>query len=157
MRDGQLSTNLLELAVSALDSLPGRRPPLAPHLATGRDGELAAFFYLRRAGYTVVARGWKSRRARGDLDLVAWEGDTLAIIEVKTLARLNLAAAEAAVDKHKRKVLRRLTHVYLRSLPEVVVPRFDVLSIYGTELGTRSGRRAARYELFRNAFGWDEA
>jgi putative endonuclease len=40
----------------------GRSEDLAPHLATGIDGEDAAFFYLRRKGYTVVARRWSSAR-----------------------------------------------------------------------------------------------
>jgi putative endonuclease len=153
---GQLRTNLLEWVVTALDAVPARRPALPPHLLAGQGGELAAYFYLRRCGYTVVARGWRSKRARGDLDLVAWEGDTLAIVEVKSLAVQNLATAEAAIDKHKRHTLRRLAEVYLRALPQLPPVRFDVLSIYGPHLGTRRGRHAARYELFRNAFAWSE-
>ena len=49
----------------------------APHLATGRRGERAAFFYLRREGFIAAARGWRSGIARGDLDLVAREDDTI--------------------------------------------------------------------------------
>ena len=38
----------------------GRSAWLPAHLATGIDGENAAFFYLRHKGYTVVARRWSA-------------------------------------------------------------------------------------------------
>jgi len=126
-----------------------RRPSEPAHLVTGRDGELAAFFYLRRQGYIVVARGWRSGRLRGDLDLVAWERDTLCFIEVKTRTTRDVATAEAAVDEDKRRTLRRLARSYMRQLPHGEVPaRFDILSVY------LEREKAAEFELFRNAFDW---
>ena len=47
--------SLLERALGSLERIAerrGRRPNLPPHLATGFAGEDAAFFYLRRKGYT---------------------------------------------------------------------------------------------------------
>src|ERR1700761_5458979 len=93
-----------------------RRPSEPAHLATGRRGELAAFFYLRRRGYIVVARGWRSGRLRGDIDVIAWEGDTLCFVEVKTRTTREIATAEAAVDDDKRRTLRRLARSYMRQL-----------------------------------------
>lgn len=122
----------------------------ATHLTTGRRGERAAFFYLRRLGFVVTARGWRSARARGDLDLVAWENDVLCFIEVKTRTTRAVAPAEAAVDAEKKRMLRKMAHYYLRQLPKQDVPvRFDILSIY-FEAG-----KSADYELFRGAFGWE--
>lgn len=122
----------------------------AAHLATGRRGERAAFFYLRRLGFVVTARGWRSARARGDLDLVAWENDVLCFIEVKTRTTRAVAPAEAAVDADKKRMIRKMAHYYLRQLPKHDVPvRFDILSIY-FEAG-----KSADYELFRGAFGWE--
>ncbi len=119
------------------------------HLATGRRGELAAFFYLRRQGYTIVARGWRSGRLRGDIDLIAWNGDTLCFIEVKTRTTRDVATAEAAVDEDKRRTLRRLARSYMRQLPnKEVAARFDILSIYFEK------EKAAEFELFRGAFDW---
>jgi putative endonuclease len=149
-------TSPLELAITLLDRFAPRRPSVAEHIRLGQQGELAALFYLRRQGFAVVAGGWKQSGTRGDLDLIAWEGDTLAIVEVKTRTRLEFATAESAVNRHKREVLRRLARQYIRHVPGKPVPRFDVLSIYGTELDTMAGRRAARYDLFRNAFAWRE-
>src|SRR5277367_1014457 len=126
-----------------------RRPSEAAHLATGRRGELAAFFYLRRQGYIVVARGWRSGRLRGDIDLIAWNGDALCFIEVKTRTTRDVATAEAAVDEDKRRILRRLARSYMRQLSNrEVSARFDILSIYLEK------EKAAEFELFRGAFDW---
>ena len=146
----KLRLRLLEKFVAALDRAAVRRKREAPHLTTGRRGERAAFFYLRRLGYIVTARGWRSPRARGDLDLVAWENDVLCFIEVKTRTTRAIAPAEAAVDAEKKRMLRKMAHYYLRQLKQHDVPvRFDILSIY-FEAG-----RSADYELFRGAFGWE--
>ena len=50
----------------------GQTVELPAHLATGIGGENAAFFHLRRKGYTVVARRWSSGDLPGDVDLIAW-------------------------------------------------------------------------------------
>lgn len=149
--------NLLESAVEALHRAGSkRRPARAPHLVTGDRGERAAFFWLQRQGYTVVARGWRSSRARGDLDLIAWypdpQGDTLCFIEVKTRTTRAVAPAYLAVDEDKRRILRRLARHYLRQLPnrKELPARFDVLSIY-----FEAGKPPA-YELMPHAFGFTE-
>jgi putative endonuclease len=152
----KLRLSLMESAVEALHRTAARRQPArAPHLETGSRGERAAFFWLRRRGYTVVARGWRSSRARGDLDLIAWHadpgGDTLCFIEVKTRTTHAVAEAHVAVDRDKRRVLRRLARHYLRQLPHRDVPvRFDILSIY-----FEAGHPPA-FEHFPNAFGFVE-
>lgn len=139
----------LRLFEKFTDAAARRRPPEPSHLATGRRGELAAFFYLRRRGYVIAARGWRSGRLRGDIDLIAWDGDTLCFIEVKTRSTRNIATAEAAVDEDKRRTLRRLARSYMRRLPNREVPaRFDILSIYFEK------EKAAEFELFRGAFDW---
>jgi putative endonuclease len=145
-----LALRLLEEFVHASDNLAARLGRgRAPHLELGRRGEEAAFFYLRRRGYTVVARDWRSGKVRGDLDLVAWEDNTLCFIEVKTRTSRNVATAESAVDHDKTRVLRRMARQYLLALP--VAPdqvRFDVLSIY------YEAQQPADIQLFRGAFDW---
>ena len=126
----------------------GHRPKPA-HLLTGERGEDAAFFHLRERGYTVVARRWTSARVRGDLDLVAWDGDTLVFVEVKTRTARDLAPAETAVDRDKQTQLRRLARAWIRQLPrryqERVGFRFDVVSVYMVG-------QWPEVEHFRNAF-----
>lgn len=148
---------LMESALDALDRAAARRNPGRPASeATGRRGERAAMFWLRLQGYIVVACDWRSSRARGDLDLIAWTGDgpdaTLCFIEVKTRTTRAVALAHVAVDEDKRRMLRRMARYYLRQLPRRDIPtRFDILSVY-FEKG-----KAAAVEFFPDAFGWAEA
>ncbi|HXR39288.1 MAG TPA: YraN family protein, partial [Terracidiphilus sp.] len=131
----QTRVSWLESSLAGLKSVArhsGGSPDQPAHLTTGIEGEDAAFFYLRRKGYIVVARRWSSDLQRGDLDLIAWQGPVLCFIEVKTRTARDLAAAEVAVDTHKRNVLRRLARHYVRQLPMKTTPpvRFDILSVY---------------------------
>ncbi len=115
------------------------RSPKPQHLLTGERGEDLAYFHLRQLGFTIVARRWHSARLRGDLDLVAWDGDTLVIFEVKTRTAQDFAPAETAVDQEKQRMLRRMALAYRRRLPEPwrddIPVRFDVLSVYDLPTG----------------------
>lgn len=151
----RLRASVWQAGFALLDALPARqrRTTLPQHIQTGKIGEEAGFFFLRGLGLILIAHGWKSTRAPGDLDLVAWEKDTLCFIEVKTRSSRTFATAEAAVDKDKRRNLRRLARHYLRQLPPDTSSRFDILSIY---LKPGQPPRKAEFELFRNAFTWEE-
>jgi putative endonuclease len=120
-------------ALRRLAAVARRRSRLPEHLLTGMDGEREAIFYLRRLGYVVVARRWRSAKQRGDLDLVAWHSGTLCFVEIKTRSRRDFVPAEAAVDDDKQRTLQALARVYMRRLPESAhqsPSRFDVLSVY---------------------------
>ena len=119
------------------------------HLLVGERGEFESLFFLRRLGFTVVERRWRTREWNGDADLIAWEGDTLCFVEVKTRSQRTLTPAATAVDDTKRRTLRRLAAAYIRRLPEPsrqdLVLRFDVLSVY-------LAGREPQFELVRDAF-----
>ena len=140
MTFAEFSLGLERRAYTALQRLVHRKSPLPPHLITGERGEDAAYFHLRGLGYTIVARRWRSERTPGDLDLAAWDGDTLVFFEIKTRTARDLAPAETQVDPHKQKILRRMAAAYLRQIPERhrdrVPVRFDVLSVYILPNGT---------------------
>jgi len=139
--------------IDALSARLGRTPPIAPHLQTGLHGEEEAFFYLRQRGYVIVARRWKTPKLPGDVDLIAWEGDTLCFIEVKTRAHRDIVPAEFAVDERKQRVLRSLASVFRKRLPEETrrqtLVRFDVVSVY---LPGERERSQAVIEVFPAAF-----
>ena len=151
----QWRIGFLERSLKALDTIAARRgkgADLAAHLQTGLAGEDAAYFYLRRKGYTVVARRWSAGSVPGDLDLIAWQGPMLCFFEVKTRTARDVTPAEAAVDAHKRKILRRLANQYVRQLPAEAAPqaRFDVISAY------LAPGQEPEFTHFENAFGWRE-
>ena len=143
-----------ERALAGLDWLARRRGgvSLPAHLATGIEGENAAYFYLRRKGYMVVARRWSSGESPGDVDLIAWDGPTLCFVEVKTRSARDASPAEVAVDSHKRSTLRRLARQYMRQLPRETAPpvRFDVVSVYLVP------GKQQQFVHFEGSFGWSE-
>ncbi|HZU22816.1 MAG TPA: YraN family protein [Terriglobales bacterium] len=136
-------------AIAALDWLAARVGHSAgpAHLQRGRSGEDHAYFYLRKLGYTMVARNYRSPHQNGEIDLIGWDGDVLCFIEVKTRSTRQVAPAEAAVDEAKRRNLQRVAGDYLRRLRQQPAFRFDVVSIYCENKGTRT-----EVTLFRDAF-----
>lgn len=146
-----MSGRLVQRLVHALDALaaqvctPDETPP---HQQTGRRGEEDASFYLRKLGYVIVARNYRSRRRRGEIDLVAWNEDVLCFVEVKTRTSRDVKPAEAAVDRAKRRELSAVAREYLRHLPPSCQWRFDIVSVYYEERQTRR----PTFEIFKNAF-----
>lgn len=144
------SGRLTQAAVRALDWLSYRTLPpeaIPAHQRTGRRGEEDAYFYLRRRGYVIIARNYRSPHFRGELDLVGWDGDVLAFIEVKTRTTRDIKPAEAAVGYAKQKDLALVAREFLRLLAPSCQWRFDVISVYyERDCGQPS------FELFQNAF-----
>lgn len=115
---------------------------------TGVRGESFAYWFLRRQGYLVVARNYRAPHLRGEIDLIAWEGDVLAFVEVKTRTTSTGGPPEQAVTPDKQRVLREMARDYLarRRLGDVAY-RFDVLA-----LEVRLGA-PPRVRLHKGAFG----
>jgi putative endonuclease len=137
-------------------TLPHDKTP--PHQLTGRRGEEAAYFYLRKTGYTIIARNFRSPLCRGEIDLIAWEKDVLCFIEVKTRTTRDVKPGEAAVDRHKRREIAAVVRNYLRRLPAQCQWRFDVVSVnYETNSAAPALASSARagkqpqIEVFRNS------
>ena len=113
------------------------RAPARSESATayrGQPGEEEAYFHLRKLGYIMVKRNFRSPRCRGEIDLIGWEGDVLCFIEVKTrTSRDGKPIAEVARE-------------YLRRLPPSCQWRLDIVSVYYDSLTPRP-----QMEVFRNA------
>jgi putative endonuclease len=142
---------LVHTAARALDKVSGaigHKEKAAAHLITGQAGEDAAYFHLRKLGYVMVARNWRVPQCKGELDLVAWDGDVLCFIEVKTRTTRDVKPAEAAVDERKRRELAVMARNFMRRLRQEKPPeyRFDVVSVYLSTAGP------AEITLFKNAF-----
>lgn len=129
----------------AAHTLPPQK--IAPHHRTGRRGEEAAYFHLRKLGYTMVARNFRSPRCRGEIDLIGWDHDVLCFVEVKTRTTLDVKPGEAAVDQHKRRLVAAVAREYLRRFPPSCQWRFDVVSVYYDS----SQSTQPQIAIFRNA------
>ena len=135
--------------VQFLDFLSGRfstREPSVEHLRIGARGEDEAYFQLRRIGYVIVARNFRSPRCHGEIDLIGWDGNILCFIEVKTRTSHEVKTAEAAVDRHKRREVAEVAREYLKRLPASCQWRFDIVSVYYDGRNPRP-----QIEVFRNA------
>jgi putative endonuclease len=97
---------------------------------TGRRGEDMAHRHLRARGFTVVARNWRPPQGGGEIDIVAWEGDWLVFVEVKTRTSAEWSAPERAIDQEKIQALRRAARDYMRRAnADASRVRFDAISI----------------------------
>lgn len=116
-----------------------------PDLALGRRGEDLAHRYLRRAGFIVVARNYRLAAGDAEADLIAWEGEHLVFVEVKSRRSGEHGPPERAVGGKKRAHLLRVAREYARrtSTPWERV-RFDVVAVVLEQ--------PPRLQLFRNAF-----
>ena len=97
----------------------------------GRAAEAAAADYLVGRGWRLLGRN--VRIGRGELDLIARRGSTLAFVEVKARRSRSCGAPEDAVDARKRRQVARLAEIWLGSRPwalrGVDDVRFDVLAV----------------------------
>jgi putative endonuclease len=102
----------------------------AEHLRIGARGETLAYWYLRQAGYTMVARNRRARSGEGEIDLIGWEGPVLSFVEVKTRTTAYAGPPEVAVSRAQQKRIVRAANEYLRRLRRKPIRyRFDIASV----------------------------
>lgn len=79
--------------------------------AVGAYGERVAVRALQEAGWEILDRNWRGRR--GELDVVARDGDDLVVVEVKTRTGSGFGHPAEAVTAAKLARLRRLAGEWL--------------------------------------------
>jgi putative endonuclease len=101
-----------------------------PSQASGRRGEDLAHRYLRRLGFIVVARNYRLAAGDAEADLIAWEGEALVLVEVKTRESGAYGPPERAVGEEKLRHMLRVAREYTRKTgtPWERV-RFDVVTV----------------------------
>lgn len=112
--------------------------PSSPGIELGKLGEQYAAAYLEQLGYRFVAANFTlpvGRNLRGavvnaEIDLVAYEHQTLCFIEVKTRASDWFAPPQANIDLRKRRQIARAARAYRRLFELEDQPyRFDVVTV----------------------------
>jgi putative endonuclease len=124
-----------------------------PHIRDGRRGEEIAYRYLRGRGYTIVARGFRPRRGKAEIDLIGWDGEKLAFIEVKTRGTADFGEPERAVGRDKRAHMIFAAEEYARRAgAKYGRIRYDTVSIIlgePPEITLRKDAFSARSEQHR--------
>ena len=122
-------------------------------LALGPRGEALALEHLERAGYRIVAAnvslpiGRNSRDAmvNAEIDLVAYDGETLCFIEVKSRTSDKIAAPVANVDLRKRRQVARAARGYRSMFGLMAAPyRYDVVTVI-----SKPGAAEPRIEILK--------
>lgn len=131
------------------------RTARAAHLELGERGERAALDYLKDVeGYNVVAvnfrtpvgRGLRGQKVTAEIDIIAYDGDVLAFVEVKTRSSDELIAPERAVDLRKQRHIARAARRYRRLMRVSEEPyRYDVVTVIPRASGDK-------IELLRSYF-----
>jgi len=121
----------------------------------GRLGEAYAAAYLEQRGYRLVAANFTlpvGRNLRGavvnnEIDLVAYDGEILCFVEVKTRSSDWFAPPQINVDLRKRRQVARAARAYRRLFELENEPyRFDVVTVVLPDDAT------PQIELIKNYF-----
>lgn len=100
---------------------------MAAHNELGKIGEDIAADFLAQKGYKILDRNWHFHHL--ELDIVAMDGDTLVIVEVKTRATDEFGGPDLAVTASKQKSIIKSADAYIVERDLDVETRFDIVSI----------------------------
>lgn len=93
----------------------------------GNEGETLAVHYLKKQGYTIIARNFTTRL--GEIDIIAKDGGTIVFVEVKMRTNNAFGAPFESINAAKKKKLTNAASLYLKSLKGETPARFDIISI----------------------------
>ena len=100
----------------------------------GKPAEDLALQFLQGRGLKLLARNWRCKA--GELDLVMQDGETLAVIEVRSRRRDDYGSALETVDFRKQARMVRATRLWLARQPDLAEQplRFDIVTLDGGAL-----------------------
>lgn len=93
----------------------------------GRHCEFMARTYLEQQGYLILETNWRS--GHREIDIIAKDGETLVVVEVKARKNEDFANAEDAVGEKKMRNLIRAAHNYIMTKELDCETRFDIVTL----------------------------
>ena len=98
-------------------------------LDIAKTGESLAVAHLKARGYAILERNY--RAVRGEIDLIAQDGDFIVFVEVKTRRSLKFGLPQTAVTPQKQRQISKVALAYLQTHNRFDAPcRFDVIAIH---------------------------
>ena len=111
----------------------------------GQRGERFAVHVLQSHGYCIEKTN--VRFPVGEIDIIAWDGQTLCFVEVRSASSMQWGGPFASVTDRKRRRLIRAAQWYLQRLRVLPMEtRFDVVGIQW------DGQSRPSAELLKGAF-----
>jgi putative endonuclease len=105
--------------------------PADPRAAAGGRAEALAAEFLVARGLSIVERNFRCRR--GEIDIIARDGDTLVFAEVRLRTRSDFGGAAASITARKRARMTAAALYYLAGRPRPPPCRFDALLLDGLD------------------------
>lgn len=106
---------------------------MAQHNSFGKEGEEVARLFLQKKGYAILESNWRSQHK--EIDIIARDGNTLVIVEVKSRKQGSLTSPEDAVDIRKIRNLVKAADSYVKSHNLDLDVRFDIIAMTPTADG----------------------
>ena len=112
--------------------------PSDGRIALGLRGEALAAEFLKKEGYRLILRNFKTPVGRntrgaqvtGEIDIIALDGETLCFVEVKTRRSAEFTPVITNVDRRKQRQIIRTAKIYRSTFNVWEVPhRFDVVTV----------------------------
>ena len=112
--------------------------------AFGRKAESIAIRQLKKAGYKIVVRNFRTRI--GEIDIIAKDGQTIAFVEVKARKTERFGHPKLAVNAAKQRKISMVALQYLKSTGQSMAKaRFDVVAVTAMSVDPQ-------IEIIKNAF-----
>ncbi|HHX58092.1 MAG TPA: YraN family protein [Clostridiales bacterium] len=93
----------------------------------GNFGEMAVCKYLEKYGYTVLKRNYRIRG--GEIDIIAYNSEIIAFVEVKTRKKGSMVSGFEAVNDRKKGLIIKTASDFCCKNPTELQPRFDVAEV----------------------------
>ncbi len=113
----------------------------------GNAGETFVAEFLRKKGFIISARNYRSRF--GEVDVIAENNELILFVEIKTRSENTKISPKEFVDKNKQRKIISTAGIYLQCNTAGLQPRFDVAEVFVSSDGKM------RLNYIENAFGTD--
>lgn len=97
------------------------------NIKLGKLGEDLATDYLVSKGYTIFERNWRNHHK--EIDIIAFDGKMLVIVEVKTRQTDDFGTPDLAVDRRKQRLLIAAANAYIFRHNIDYETRFDIITV----------------------------
>ena len=115
---------------------------------SGRRGEGIAISYLKKQGYKIVEKNYRTKL--GEIDIIAEDKGVISFIEVRSRNSRGFGSPEETITRKKEAQISKAALAYIKQYKlEAVSCRFDVVTIQGVD------SPGPEIKLIRNAFDLD--